>query len=55
MMWTSTHVGELIGIPPTRKQVTVPITNVYEVVDGKMRRTWIDYDSPYSILSQIQE
>jgi hypothetical protein len=31
------------------------MTNVNEVVDGKMRRTWLDYDSLYYILSQIKE
>lgn len=55
MMWTGNHVGELFGIQPTGKQVTAPITNVFEVINGKMRRTWNDYDSLYRILSQLKE
>ena len=55
LMFTGTHVGELLGVPATGKRVKSPMTTVYEVVGGKMRRTWLDYDSLYHILSQIKE
>ena len=47
--------GELLGVPVTGNRVRSPMTNVYEEVGGKMRRTWLDYDSLYHILSQIKE
>lgn len=31
-----THAGELNGIPPTGKRVTIPAVDVYEVADGKI-------------------
>ena len=55
LMFTDTYGGELLGVPVTGNRVRSPMTNVYEVVGGKMRRTWLDYDSLYHILSQIKE
>jgi steroid delta-isomerase-like uncharacterized protein len=40
-----THEGELMGIPPTGKQVTVTGIEVDRVVDGKMQETWVNYDA----------
>lgn len=45
--WTGrgTHRGELMGIPPTGKGVTVTGIEVDRVSDGKMRETWVNYDA----------
>jgi steroid delta-isomerase-like uncharacterized protein len=45
--WTGqgTHEGELMGISPTGKQVTVTGIEVDRVVDGKMQETWVNYDA----------
>lgn len=45
--WTGqgTHEGELIGIPPTGKQVTVTGIEFDRVAGGKMQETWVSYDA----------
>jgi steroid delta-isomerase-like uncharacterized protein len=35
------HVGEYAGLPPTGKQVRVPMCIAYDVMDGKVRRARI--------------
>jgi steroid delta-isomerase-like uncharacterized protein len=40
-----THEGELMGIPPTGKQVTVTGIEVDRVSGGKMQQTWVNYDA----------
>ena len=39
-----THQGELMGIPPTGKQVTVSMIVVYRIVDAKIAEHWIVAD-----------
>jgi steroid delta-isomerase-like uncharacterized protein len=45
--WTGqgTHEGELMGIPPTGKQVTVTGIEVDRVSSGKIQETWVNYDA----------
>jgi steroid delta-isomerase-like uncharacterized protein len=45
--WTGqgTHQGELMGIPPTEKQVTVTGIEVDRVGVGKIEETWVNYDA----------
>lgn len=40
--WTGrgTHQGELLGVPPTGKQVTVSGINVMRIEDGKIVERW---------------
>jgi predicted ester cyclase len=45
--WTGrgTHDGELMGIAPTRKQVTVPGINISKVKNGKVVEEWSNWDT----------
>ena len=37
-----TQQGELMGIPPTGKQVSIEGISIYRVADGKMQQAWIE-------------
>jgi steroid delta-isomerase-like uncharacterized protein len=39
-----THRGDLMGIPPTGKQVEMTGTTIARIVDGKMVEAWVNYD-----------
>ena len=39
-----THKGDLMGIPPTGKQVTVTGTDIMRIVNGKILEEWINND-----------
>ncbi|HEU5379461.1 MAG TPA: ester cyclase [Ktedonobacteraceae bacterium] len=39
-----TQQGELMGIPPTGKQVSIGGISIYRISDGKMQQAWIEYD-----------
>jgi|ERR671934_1699371 steroid delta-isomerase-like uncharacterized protein len=45
--WTGrgTHRGELMGIAPTGKQVTVTGINISRVVEGKVVEEWSNWDT----------
>ena len=45
--WTGrgTHRGELMGIPPTGKQVTVTGLTISRVVKGKVVEEWTNWDT----------
>lgn len=45
--WTGqgTHQGELMGIAPTGKQVTVTGIEVDRIAGGKIEETWVSYDA----------
>ena len=40
-----THKGELLGIPPTDKQVTLTSTETYRLVEGKIDEQWVNMDT----------
>jgi steroid delta-isomerase-like uncharacterized protein len=40
-----TQTGELTGIPPTGKQVTITGINIYRIADGKVAEIWWNYDA----------
>ncbi len=42
---TGTHKGEIGGIPPTNKKITVWGVNIEHIVGGKFIETWERYDS----------
>lgn len=42
--FTGTHKGELMGITPTNRQVTVTGTNIYRFVGSKIAEFWINMD-----------
>ncbi|NJM86188.1 MAG: SnoaL-like domain-containing protein [Hydrococcus sp. RU_2_2] len=39
-IYKGTHQGELMGIPPTGKQVTFSVVHIDRVVDGKIVEHW---------------
>ena len=41
---TGTHTGELMGIPPTGKQVTVTGMDINRLVGGKIVEHWGEFD-----------
>jgi len=47
LRWTvhGTHLGETMGIVPTRKQVTIVGTTTCHIADGKLQEAWIDWDA----------
>jgi predicted ester cyclase len=44
--WTlrGTHQGDLMGMPPTGKQVTLTVTEIDRFEAGKCVETWADAD-----------
>jgi steroid delta-isomerase-like uncharacterized protein len=44
--WTSrgTHLGDLLGIPPTGKVATATGITILRVTDGKLAELWQDWD-----------
>ena len=48
---TGTHRGELMGIAPTGKQVTVTGMAINYIVDGRIVETWNNFDA----LGQLQQ
>lgn len=54
VMWTShaTHVGDLLGYPPSGKRVTVHGVDVHLLRDGKLAEHW-DVVDMYGFLVQI--
>ena len=46
-----THQGELLGIPPTGKQVTTTLTAIYRLVNGKIAEVWFFNDN----VSELQQ
>jgi len=43
--WTGTHIGELEGIPPTNKKVTVWEIEIDRIAGGKIAEIWTRYDT----------
>ena len=43
--WRGTHQGELMGIPPTGKQVTVTEMHICRIVGGKVAERWSQWDA----------
>lgn len=52
--WTGsgTHSGELMGIPPTGKKVTLCGISIHRIVGGKITETWNNYDA-LTMLEQL--
>ena len=43
-----THQGELAGIPPTGRQVTMTMMVIFRFADGKIVEAWWSFDIPLS-------
>jgi steroid delta-isomerase-like uncharacterized protein len=50
-IFSGTHRGELQGLPPTGKQITVPFFHLDRIVDGKLVEHWGQSD----LLSLMQQ
>lgn len=52
--WTvhGTHQGELMGIPPTGRQVTVTAIEIFRLANGKIAEQWVAVDN-LGLLQQI--
>lgn len=52
--WTGsgTHEGELMGIAPTRKNVTATGISIHRISGGKIAETWNQYDA-FGMLKQL--
>ena len=42
---TGTHKGELMGIPPTNKKITLMALEIDRIVGGKFVEGWISFDT----------
>jgi len=54
LRWSAraTHQGELLGIPPTGKQVTLSGIDILRIEDGKIAERWAE-DSSLRLLQQL--
>jgi predicted ester cyclase len=45
--WTVTckHTGELMGVPPTGKEIVFTGINIYHIQDGKIVECWAQSDA----------
>ena len=41
---SGTHTGEFLGIPASNKSITLPITEVFRMGNGKLQEAWDQYD-----------
>jgi steroid delta-isomerase-like uncharacterized protein len=41
----ATHKGELMGILPTGKEVTIRGISIWRIANGKIRECWVNYDA----------
>ena len=54
LRWTArgTHSGELAGIPPTGKQVTITCIDILRIADGKIVERWAE-DNGLALMQQL--
>ena len=50
---TGTHVGELMGIPPTGKAIEVDAISVFRIADGRIAEEWTVWDA-LGLLQQVE-
>lgn len=50
--WSGTHQGELMGIPPTDRTVTITGTAISRLVDGKIVEIWHVEDT-FGLMQQL--
>jgi steroid delta-isomerase-like uncharacterized protein len=42
---TGTHEGELLGVPPTGKRLTLTGIQILRVADGRIAEQWVNFDA----------
>jgi predicted ester cyclase len=50
--WSGKHTGEFNGVPATGKSVEFTFTDVFEIIDGKVRKEALEMN-PMAIMAQI--
>ena len=40
-----THKGELMGIPPTNNAISLTVSEIYRIADGKITEHWVILDA----------
>ena len=52
--WTyhATHTGDLSGLPPTGRPITMSGLELFRLADGKIVECWLAYDN-FSLLQQL--
>jgi steroid delta-isomerase-like uncharacterized protein len=45
LRWRGTHQGELMGIPPSGKQVEFTLQAIHRIAEGKIVEGWVNYDT----------
>jgi len=52
--WTyhATHTGDLAGLPPTGKRITMRGLELFRLLDGKIVECWLGYDN-LSLMQQL--
>lgn len=52
--WTyhATHTGDLSGLPPTGKRITMSGLELFRLADGKIVEAWVSYDN-LSLMQQL--
>lgn len=53
-MFSGTHQGELMGVPPTGKRVQFSFIHIDRIVDGKVVKHWGQADL-FSMMQQLQK
>jgi len=43
--WTGTHKGEIMGIPPTNKKVTISLITISRIAGGKIVEEHVEYSA----------
>jgi len=49
---TGTHVGELMGVPPTEKPIEVEAISIFRIAEGKIAEEWTVWDA-LGLLQQV--
>ena len=49
---TGTHVGEIMGVPPTGNAIRIDAIGIHRIADGKIAESWLIWDA-LSFLRQL--
>ena len=52
LRWRGTHQGELMGVPPSGKQVDFTMLEINRISEGKIVEGWVNFDA-LGMLQQI--
>lgn len=45
LVFTGTHRGEFMNMPPTGRQITVTVVEVFRLADGQIVEQWVEADN----------